>query len=79
MTENEKKPTGLLHSTEKLRKLILDNPDLPLLVFAGEDANSGEYSYQACASVVTGKSQCRVPDPTPRHPAPFHKRSDPTP
>lgn len=32
----------LLHSTNELRKIIIDNPDLPLLVFAGEDANIGD-------------------------------------
>ena len=28
-----------------LRELILENPGLPLLIFAGEDAWQGEYSY----------------------------------
>ena len=35
MTQDERKPTGILNSAEELRKLILDNPGLPLLVFAG--------------------------------------------
>ena len=35
-------PTGILNSAEELRQLIIDNPGLPLLVFAGEDANSGD-------------------------------------
>lgn len=43
--------TGLLKSTEGLRKLILENPDLPLLVFAGEDANIGDYSYMSCSDI----------------------------
>lgn len=34
-----------LDSTDELRKLILDNPDMPLVVFAGEESWSGEYSY----------------------------------
>ena len=34
-----------------LRNLILENPDLPLLMFCGEEAWNGEYSYcQAYAS-----------------------------
>ena len=51
MSESEKRPTGLSHSGEKLRKLLLEHPDLPLLVFANEDANSGDYSLMSCYSV----------------------------
>ena len=47
MNEYEKKSTGLLHATDELRQLILENPELPLLVFAGEDCNSGDYSYMS--------------------------------
>lgn len=31
----------------ELKKLILENPKTPLLIFAGEEANSGEYSYES--------------------------------
>ena len=41
----------LLHSTDELRKLLADNPDLPFLVFASDTANDGEYSYTSCSSV----------------------------
>lgn len=34
-----------LEDTGELRQLILDNPDLPLLIFAGEEAWCGEWSY----------------------------------
>lgn len=51
MTEQEKKPCGLLHDCHELRKLILENPGFPLLIFAGEDCNSGDYSYMACSTV----------------------------
>lgn len=34
-----------LDDTTELRKLILENPDLPLVVFAGEDAWDGECCY----------------------------------
>lgn len=34
-----------LNDTTELRKLILENPDLPLLIFAGEDAWQGDWSY----------------------------------
>ena len=31
----------------ELKKLIIENPEAPLLVFAGEEANSGVYGYQS--------------------------------
>lgn len=37
MTNDERHPTGLLHSADELRQLIRENPALPLLVFAGEE------------------------------------------
>ncbi len=36
-----------LQDTTILKNLILENPDLPLLVFVGEEAHSGEYAYEA--------------------------------
>lgn len=52
MAPEECKPTGILNSAQELRQLVIDNPDLPLLVFAGEDANSGgDYSLMSCSSV----------------------------
>ena len=54
MTEKEKISMGLLYSTNDLRKLIIDNPDLPLLVFAGEDANhNGDYPYMSCSCIYS--------------------------
>ena len=35
-----------LDDTYRLRKLITENPKSPLLIFAGEEAWSGEYSYE---------------------------------
>ena len=35
-----------LNDTTKLRKLIMENPDLPLLIFCGEEAWSGEFPYE---------------------------------
>ena len=34
-----------INDTSILRNLILENPDLPVLIFCGEDAWSGEWSY----------------------------------
>jgi hypothetical protein len=31
MTREERKPTGLLHSADELKQLIVENPDLPIL------------------------------------------------
>ena len=42
---------NLINKTDKLRKMILENPDLPLVVFAGEEANSGDYSWMGCTDV----------------------------
>lgn len=50
MTNDEKLPLfGLLHSCDELRQLLLEHPDLPLLVFASEDCNTGDYSYMSCS------------------------------
>lgn len=34
-----------LDNTQELRQIIIDNPDLPLLIFAGDEAYTGEYTY----------------------------------
>jgi hypothetical protein len=43
---NTKIPTSL-DSTNELKKLIVENPDLPLLIFVGEEAYSGMYAYNS--------------------------------
>lgn len=44
----------MLFMTQKdcttLKKLIVENPEAPLLIFAGEEANSGEYQYESTNS-----------------------------
>ena len=35
-----------LNDTTKLRNLILENPELPLLIFCGEDSWHDEYPYE---------------------------------
>lgn len=47
----------MIHSTEVLRKIILENPDLPLVVFAGEEANCGDYSWICCTDVRANKGE----------------------
>lgn len=51
MTQEERMPTGIVQASAELRQLIIDNPDLPLVVFAGDDANSGDYMYTSCSHV----------------------------
>ena len=57
MEEIEKRRTGLLHTTDELRKLIIEYPDLPLLVFAGEDSPSLISYYTACSKCCARKGE----------------------
>jgi hypothetical protein len=42
----------LTQNTVELRKLILENPELPIAVFVGENANTGDYYYyQYCNEI----------------------------
>ncbi len=34
----------------ELKKLIIENPQAPLIIFAGEEANSGQWSYESVDS-----------------------------
>ena len=45
-----------LNDTSNLRQLILENPDLPLLIFCGEEAWCGEWTYNQ-ADASRGKIQ----------------------
>lgn len=35
-----------LNDTTELRKLIIENPDLPLIVFCSDECNDGDYCYE---------------------------------
>lgn len=48
---------GLSHKTDELKKLIAENPDLPIVVLASEEANCGEWCWQYCCSVSFGLSE----------------------
>lgn len=41
----------LIHDTGELRKLMLDNPDLPIVVLAGDEANHGDWCWEYCNRV----------------------------
>lgn len=43
---NETKLNCSLNDTTVLRNLILENPDLPLIIFCGEDSWHDEYPYE---------------------------------
>ena len=42
----------MMFATQKdcksLKEMILAHPDAPLLIFVGDEANSGEYQYESC-------------------------------
>ena len=42
---------ALTNKSDELKKLILENPDLPIVVLAGEEANNGDYGYMFCTNV----------------------------
>lgn len=44
----------LVHDAEELRKLMSENPDLPIVVIAGEEANNGDYCWMYCSDVSFG-------------------------
>lgn len=44
---NKTKIPTSLDSTNELKKLIVENPDLPLLIFVGEEAYLGMYGYNS--------------------------------
>lgn len=41
----------IIHDATALRKLIAENPDLPIVVLAGEEANHGEWGWEYCNDV----------------------------
>lgn len=45
---------GFIYNSAELRKLIADNPDLPIVVLASEEANGGEWEWQYCEHVFCG-------------------------
>lgn len=42
---------SLIHDSSELRKLIAENPDLPIVVLANEESACYEYSWTYCSSV----------------------------
>lgn len=48
-TSNTKLPVSL-QDTSNLRQLIVDNPDLPLIIFCGEESWDGEHTYSSASA-----------------------------
>ena len=42
---------SLAKNSDELKKLILENPDLPIVVLAGDDASSGYWGWTYCSSI----------------------------
>lgn len=43
--------SGLIHDAAELRKLIMERPDLPIVVLAGEEAAGPDYYWTYCENV----------------------------
>lgn len=41
----------IIHDAAQLRRLIAENPEFPIVVLVGEEANSGDYSWAYCMDV----------------------------
>ena len=42
----------LARSTEKLKELIAEHSDYPIVVLAGEEANGGDYAWMYCSDIT---------------------------
>lgn len=51
MSEFKNYTYTLTQKTDELKKLILENPDLPIAVLAGEEANNGYFGYMFCTDI----------------------------
>lgn len=47
-------PLNLAKSTDELKRLIAEHPDYPIVVLAGEEANSGDYSWMFFSDISFG-------------------------
>ena len=45
---------SLAKNSDELKRLILENPDLPIVVLANEDSTSGNWYWTYCSSVSFG-------------------------
>lgn len=56
----------MMFATQKdcksLKEMILANPDAPLLIFVGDEANSGEYQYESCGAGLAAIKELTLDD-----------------
>lgn len=45
---------SLVQKTDELKKIILENPDLPIAILANEDSTSGNWYWTYCSSISFG-------------------------
>lgn len=57
MKPSEKIETGYANNTDEIRRMILENPDLPILALAGEDAGCADYRWTTCTCVYIKKGE----------------------
>lgn len=48
----KKKSRNLSYDAKELRKMIVENPDLPLVVFVGENTYNDDFMYTSCTDVT---------------------------
>lgn len=61
---NEIQPLGLLNYNSTLKKLIKENPDLPITFLVSEDTHKGDYNWQYCSEIsyrIDEILDCQVP------------------
>ena len=46
---------GITKNSDELKKIILENPSLPVVVLVGDAASSGDYCWTCCSRV-----SCRI-------------------
>lgn len=59
---NKTKLDCYINDTAELRNLILENPELPLLIFCGEDAWHDIYAYEQASAGVKGIQELTLYD-----------------
>lgn len=48
---------SFINECKELKRLIAENPDLPLMFFADDTGNDTAYSYMSCGSVTAHKGE----------------------
>ena len=46
-----------LNECKELKRLIAENPDLPLMFFAGDTGNDGTFDYMSCSMIRAHKGR----------------------